>query len=69
MNFLTMRLLQVLDDDTTFYLMAYILKKYRSICTKFITKTTIFEIQALLVGKTMYITIFLRLLCQRCRKF
>lgn len=32
MNFLAMRILQVLDDDTTFYFMMYLLRKYKSIC-------------------------------------
>ncbi len=35
MNFLAMRLLQVLDDDTTFYLMTYVLRKHQQIYDNF----------------------------------
>jgi hypothetical protein len=35
MNFLTMRLLQVMNDDTVFYLMVYLLQKHKQICKTF----------------------------------
>lgn len=35
MNFLTMRLLQIMDDDTVFYFMIYILSKHKPICKYF----------------------------------
>lgn len=35
MNFLTMRILQVLDDDTAFYMMTYILRKHHQVYDNF----------------------------------
>lgn len=32
MNFLSMRLLEILDDSTVFYILSALIKKYKSLC-------------------------------------
>jgi hypothetical protein len=34
MNFLTMRLLETLDDEVAFYIISSLISKYRPICTE-----------------------------------
>jgi len=35
MNFLSMRLLEVLNDETVFYLLLFLIRKYKSFCNYF----------------------------------